>query len=217
MHPVINLVCTRSIDGNHAVLQRWYADHVLLLLASPQLRGAQLHSCTRSLHDKPPDYICAYEFANRADFEQFETGKEKLQATELTNAAAGRSAVEIVQRVQYVRRLHRRFGDAPAIAPQGLWLQLHICQVQPEASTRWLADALQEARSVMPLQSAQLMAGIQETQLWQLHVGLGSCDVQHAFEVLRTLFQQPAQYGQAPDQWQVQWAAASTPVMQWLR
>ena len=217
MHPVINLVNTRCKEGSHALLQRWYADHVQLLLSSPQLRGAQLHRCQQSLLGPAPDYVCAYEFANVADFELFETGKEKAGATELTNAAAGRSAIEIVQRVQYARLMHRRFGDAPAVAPLGLWIQFNVSNAQPEAAIRWLADALQVARSAMPLRSAQLLAGIHEPQLWQLHVGLGPCDVQQAFELLHMLLQQTEQYGQAPDQWQVLWAAASEPVMQWLR
>jgi hypothetical protein len=113
--------------------------------------------------------------------------------------------------------MHRRFGDAPAAAPRGLWIQLNLSDTQPEATTRWLADALQEARSAMPLHSAQLMAGIQESQLWQLHLALGSCDMRQSFELLHMLLQQPTQYGLAPDQWQVQWAGASKPVMQWLR
>ncbi len=217
MHPVINCVNTRCTEGNHALLQSWYADHVHLLLASPQLMGAQLHRCVLALHGQPPDYACAYEFSSWADFEQFESGVEKAQATQLTNAAAGRSAIEIVQRVQYARVMNRRFGAAPAAAPQGLLIQLEMPSAQPQASARWLAHTLQEARSALPLHSAQVLMGIQESHLWQLHLSMGPGDPSQAWALLETLLQQPARYGHAPENRKVRWVAATVPVMQWLR
>jgi hypothetical protein len=217
MHPVINLVNTRCTDGNHALLERWYADHVQLLLTSPQLINAQLHRCTHSLYGQATDYACAYEFASRENFELYEACAQRAQAAELTNAAAGRSAIEIIQRVQYRRLLHQRYAHAAARAPQGLMIQLHTTDAQPLATVRWLSDAVQQARSAMSVHSAQVMVSLDEPQRWQLHLGLGDCPVSQAWDVLQTLLAQNATYGQAPKEWQLQWAAASSPVMQWLR
>jgi hypothetical protein len=217
MHPVINLVNTRCTDGNHALLQRWYADHVQLLLTSSQLANAQLHRCTHSLHGQATDYTCVYEFASREDFALYEACVEKAQASQLTNAAAGRSAIEIIQRVQYLRLLHQRYAHAADRAPLGLMIQLRTTDAQPLATVRWLSDAVQQARSAMPVHSAQVMLSLEEPQLWHLHLGLGDCPVSQAWEVLQTLLAQSATYGQVPQEWQLQWAAASCPVMQWLR
>ena len=217
MHPVINLVSTRCTEGNHALLQRWYADHVQLLLSSPQLCSAQLHRCVQGLHGHEPDYVCLYEFANSGDFERFESSPEKAQATVLTNAAPGRGAIEIVQRIQFERLLHQQFGQAPMVSPQGFLIQLQATDTWCQSNIRWLSDIVQEVRAVLPLQNVQLMGGLQETKLLQLHLGFGNCEVQPAWALLMTLLQQTSRYGHAPDQWEMQWASATAPVMQWIR
>lgn len=216
--PTINLVCTRCLDGNHIALQRWYADHVHLLLAAPELQQAQLFRVAQPLAGKPPDYFCMYEFASLAAFDAFEHGQPKARATELTNAAAGRSSIEIVQRTQYVRWLH---GQWPAPShEQGTTWRLAAC-LQSDAAwaldaQRWLADHLQALRSCAPLIGAQAYSGQAQAQQCFIALDFAGGDAQAIWPMLQTLLAQPALYGQAPTV-QTLWAASAAPVQAWLR
>lgn len=216
--PTLNLVCTRCIGGNHLALQRWYADHVHLLLTAPELQQAQLFRVVQPLEGQPPDYFCMYEFASRAAFEAFEHGQPKAQATELTNAAAGRNSVEIVQRTQYARWLHRQW-PAPA-HEQGTPWRLAAC-LQSDAAwsldaQRWLADQLQALRSCAPLIGAQVYAGQTQAQQCFITLDFSAGDAQAIWPMLQAMLAQPALYGQAQAV-QTLWAARAAPVQAWLR
>jgi hypothetical protein len=214
----INLVCTRCTDGNHIALRRWYADHVHLLLAAPELRQATLHRSTQPLAGQPPDYFCMYEFASHDDFLAFEHGEPKAQATELTNAASGRSSIEIVQRTQYARWLHRQW-PAPADLPTKPW-RLAAC-LQSDAAwsldaQRWLADHLQALQSCAPLIGAQIYAGHAQAAQCFMALDFVGGDAQAIWQMLQALLTQPAVYGQAQAV-QTLWAASAAPVQAWLR
>jgi hypothetical protein len=215
---VYNIVSTRCADGQHLALQAWYADHVQLLLACPPLLSAQLQRCTHAMLGEPPDYVCTYDFRSPEDFELFERSDEKAQAGALTDAAAGRGSIQIVQRRQYARLLHRRYGSDQQPSPQGLLMELHVASNQGTmATSRWLGAALQEAGAAMPMHAAHAYQSLQEPDALLLDVSLGACDARQAWDALHMLLQPPPLYGQAPTQWTMVWAASRVPVMQWLR
>jgi hypothetical protein len=216
--PTLNLVCTRCLDGKHIALQRWYADHVHLLLAAPELQQTQLFRVTQPLAGPAPDYFCLYEFASMAAFEAFEHGQPKALATQLTNAAAGRSSIEIVQRTQYARWLHRQW-PAPS-REQGQSWRLAAClqseALGPLAGQRWLADHLQALHSCAPLMAAQMYAAQTPEQQCFIALDFAGGDAQAVWLMLQALLSQPALYGQAPAV-QTLWASSAVPVQAWLR
>lgn len=229
--PTINLVCTRCTDGNHIALQRWYADHVHLLLAAPELQQAQLFRCTQPLTGQPPDYICMYAFASVEAFEAFEHGQPKQQATELTNTAAGRSSIEIVQRAQYARKLHRQWPapSSPGSPNWGLVACLQSASSWTLATERWLADQLQALRACTPLIAAQayVHASVQaRARLGEQRDQTTSCfivldfaggDAQSIWLLLQDQLAQSALYGQAPPSLRFDWAATASWQQSWLR
>jgi hypothetical protein len=214
----INLVGTRCTDGQHWALQRWYADHVHLLLMAPELHKAQLFRSQQTLMGQPPEYFCVYEFASHDDFLQFEHGPPKAQATALTNAAAGRNSIEIVQRTQYARWLHR----------QWLSLQNHSLPTWRLAACltsdadwaldaqRWLADQLQDLRTCCDLRTAQVYAQHDQAHQAFLMLEIASHEVSEVWQHLMNSMSQPGLYGLAP-RLKVQWAVSAIEVQAWLR
>jgi hypothetical protein len=214
----LNLVCTRCLDGNHMALQRWYADHVHLLLAAPELQQAQLFRVNQPLDGQPPDYFCMYEFASMAAFEAFEYGQPKAKAAELTNAAVGRSSIEIVQRTQYARWLHRHW---PALGrPQGAtWrLAAYLASDAPWALPvqRGLADHLQALQACSPLVHAQVFSQRGAGNHALLMLDFEGDEPQSIWQLLQEHLKQPALYGAALST-QVQWAMSARLVQTWLR
>jgi hypothetical protein len=216
--PTINLVCTRCLDGNHIALQRWYADHVHLLLAAPELQQAQLFRSTRPLVGQPPDYFCLYAFASMADFDAFEHGQPKAHATELTNAAAGRSSIDIVQRHQFERWLHRSW-PAPHSAQGGAWrLAAYLASDAPWAlpAQRWWADHLQALQACAPLVRAQSFSQRGEDTRALMLLDFQGGEPDSLWPLLQEQIKQPALHGVGLSV-QVQWAMAANGVQSWLR
>jgi hypothetical protein len=218
MPTAINLVCTRCTDANHIALQRWYADHVHLLLSAIELRKAALHRCREPLAGQPPDYFCIYEFASHDEFLAFEHGQPKAQATELTNAAAGRRSIEIVQRAQYLPWLHRQW-PAPSNQQARLW-RLAACIDNETGWTldaqRWLADHLQALQSCTPLTAAQVYSHqSRENQAFMVLDFVGG-DASSIWLLIQDQLDQPALYG-GPQLLSTQWAASAEQLQTWLR
>ncbi len=214
----MNLVCTRCTDGQHLALQRWYGDHVHLLLAAPQLQQAQLHRCTLPLAGLPPDYFCMYAFLSHDDFLAFEQGRPKAEATLLTNAAAARGSVEIVQRTQYTRWLHRSWPAASESSGESWQMALCVSSVSAWTldSQRWLADQLQALRGCAPLLRAQAFVQQDQASHAFLVLDFAQSDAQSIWSLLQDLLAQPSLYGQA-QALQTHWAASASPVQAWLR
>jgi hypothetical protein len=215
MPVAINLVCTHCTDGNHIALRRWYADHVHLLLAAPELVCATLHRCTQPLAGQPPDYFCIYEFTSLDDFLVFEHSEAKARATELTNAAAGRSSIEIVQRSQYARWLHRKWPGPPQ--EQGEVWRLAAC-FENEAgwsldAQRWLADHLQALLSCTPLVGAQVFSGSDQAFA---ALDFSGGDPAAVWQLLQHHLAQPAPYGQT-QRLKMRWATTANVLQQWQR
>jgi heme-degrading monooxygenase HmoA len=104
---LINLVGTRATRGEHEQLVRWYADHVHQLMAFEGLLGAVLYR--RSGEGAGPDYLCLYDFFDRAAFEAYEHSDVHKNAAQDRATGWGRDGLEITVRTQY-ERLYRREG-----------------------------------------------------------------------------------------------------------
>lgn len=141
----INLVATRSLDGNHDHLHRWYNDHVHLLMGCDALQAATLYR--RTSPSPAPDYLCLYEFASAADFQVFETSAARARAQRVVREGWARTGIEIVQRTQYLR-LGRR--DDPAGQGDHWAALLDLGAGAPEEVARWLNDRVHATWAGIP-------------------------------------------------------------------
>jgi hypothetical protein len=162
MPKLINLVATRSKNGDHTALHRWYNDHVHLLMGFEGLPQAVLYrrldtSLTHATNSAP-EYICLYEFPSPADFLAFETSDARVKARQILADGWGRDGIEMTQRTQYLRLGSRTAGSwagtgqaEPTVhhfqslalgAGPGLW-------PLPEAA-RWLSDRVHNAMATGP-------------------------------------------------------------------
>lgn len=138
MHPwalprCVNVVGTRCVDGEHAALQRWYADHVHQLMAFDGLLGARLWRCARPLHGQAPAWLCGYDFVSAEAFADYEGSAAKAAAAADRERGWGRDGITIVFRQAFTRLYQRHADDAPAAALQvSCWAQ--------EPDLRRLAD-----------------------------------------------------------------------------
>jgi hypothetical protein len=151
-YPAINLVSTRCVDGNHQALQRWYNDHAQLLMVSKELQGAELHRVKGSAG--MVDYFCLYHFEVLERFAAFDSGDVMAEVRDLSNAAPGRSSIEIVKRTQYQRVLNRRWASEPAVGEQAILLELHDDSL-PQ-TIRWLNDVVYALHLLHQLQAVQV-------------------------------------------------------------
>ncbi len=170
MSALFNLVGTNSLDGDHAMLQRWYADHVHLLMRFAGLHHAQLmqrsdvvpglaapalaapspatHPAT---HTSAPQYLCLYEFASAQAFAEFEASPERANAPKLGRPDWMATGIHIVLRQQYTRQVVQRNLQAPHSGTPRL-LQLHSFSLPAVASSaeqldaeRWLQGGMHQA------------------------------------------------------------------------
>jgi hypothetical protein len=153
----INLVATRCKDGNHAMLLRWYNDHVHILFGFAALQQASLYRALDGSTDhggRAPPYLCLYEFPTRADFEAFEIGAPREAARQVLLGGWGKDGIEIVWRPQFERIMGRR---GPPLSGMGTEASASndVCLVQhlqlgsaPLAgAARWLND---RAHALLP-------------------------------------------------------------------
>jgi hypothetical protein len=133
-------------------------------MASPQLQSSELFKLASSTASI--DYFCLYHFDRLSDFPAFDSGDVMSQVRELSNAALGRSSIEIVKRTQYERVLHRRWGSGEGASIQASLLTL--CEGSSQEAVRWLNDVLYELHLQKPLQSAQVYAArvAEQTELF---------------------------------------------------
>ena len=208
MPTVINLVCTRCTDGDHGALQHWYNDHAQLLMASRHLRSAQLFQLQQTTADI--DYFCAYEFSGFDDFAAFDSGSVMQEVRNSSNAAAGRSSIEIVKRTQYERLIHRRWIAEGAGLVQASLFALQSGNLSEV--TRWFNDALYALHLKQPMQSAQVYAAATPGgfEIFVVLQAAGASPLPldwHASE---------SQYAARPSI-EVVWQASAECIAQWLR
>lgn len=215
MPQAINLVFTRCTDSNHAAVQRWYNDHAQLLMASQELQHAELFRFEQS--PVQMDYFCLYHFAQLSAFAAFDRGKVMAQVRDMSNAAPGRSSIEIVQRTQYERILHRNWPAQASEAGRGQQAHFQASLFcLPSAgraeTTRWLNDVFYPLHLNQGLQSAQVYARDASDRL-EIFVLLQSL---HAQALPLDWPMQESTYAARPSV-QLLWQSLAQPVAAWRR
>ena len=215
MPQAINLVVTRCTDSNHAALQRWYNDHAQLLMASQELQSAELFHLAQS--PVQMDYFCLYHFAQLSAFEAFDRGEVMTQVRDLSNAAAGRSSIEVVQRTQYERMLNRSWPvqvSEPGSAKHTHFQASLFCVPSAAWSetTRWLNDVFYQLHVHQGLLSAQAYAHDAGQHL-EFFVLLQAC---HAHALPHDWQMQESAYAARPSI-RARWQSLALPVAAWRR
>ena len=155
MPTLINLVATRCLDGDHAMLYRWYNDHVHLLMGCETLREATLYRRSSPGPDGGAEYLCLYAFGSHADFLVFETSEARARAQAVVRAGWAGTGIGIVQRTQYLR-LGRSADDASGDDYRFAGLSLGAAPLQETA--RWLNDRMHGTWGSAPGERAWLRA-----------------------------------------------------------
>jgi hypothetical protein len=208
MPPAINLVFTRCTDNNTVALERWYNDHAQLLMASPALQSAELFKMVGNTAGI--DYFCLYHFQKLSDFAAFDSGEVMAQVRDLSNAAPGRSSIDIVKRTQYERVLHRQWpqsNDEEGLLTACL---LVIKPSQLDLVLRWLNDVLY---------GLHISHGLQTAQVYAVHID-GALEL---FMLLQSSASIPAQWLTSPSDFaphpdvKLMWQAQALLVAQWMR
>ena len=135
--PFFNLVFSRSVDGDHTALQRWYSDHISILWRCESLRRATLYRRDAGVAHEA-DYICCYAFPDRAGFLDFEHGDAREAARIVIVNGWGREGVAITERRQF-RREWSRQGGAGAATHHTVWC-LRLGAGPWDEVSRWLVD-----------------------------------------------------------------------------
>ena len=150
----LNLVFTRSVDGDHASLQRWYNDHIGILWRCPTLLRATLYRRDAEVAHEA-DYICCYAFPDEAGFLHYEHGDAREAARLVIVNGWGKDGIAITARRQFRRVWSQSRRSQPAPLQTVLALRLGAGP-WPEVS-RWLLDRLHGLLASSPATSAMLM------------------------------------------------------------
>lgn len=134
-----NLVSTRSQDGDHAALQRWYGDHVAILWCCEDLQSATLLRRERA-EGNDADYICCYGFPDEAGFQAFEHGPDRAAAARVIQAGWGREGIAITARNQYVRLWQRRTDPGAPLPARYAMASFRLGAGPWDEVARWLVD-----------------------------------------------------------------------------
>lgn len=139
---LINLVATRCVDGDHAMLFRWYNDHVHLLMGCEALREATLYRHKAAVAGTGPQYLCLYTFDSHADFMQFETSEARARAQAVVRSGWASTGIQILQRTQF-QRLGRIAG--PVASDDHCCTLLGLGPGPRDGVARWLNDRVHAA------------------------------------------------------------------------
>jgi hypothetical protein len=141
---LVNVVGTRAVRGEHEQLVRWYADHVHQLMAFDGLRGAALHR-RRGDHDLAPEYLCLYDFTDRAAFEAYERSDVHAQAAQDRLLGWGRDGIEITLRTQHERLYWCASGT------DGAACHVHALRAPPSTERVLAAQAIERGADAFAL------------------------------------------------------------------
>jgi hypothetical protein len=104
MQAFINMVGTRVPGGDIAAALRWYADHIVQLLAFDGLRSAWLLQRSAVPVSGPaPDLLCCYDFGTAESFAAYESSNVHAAAAADRLQSWGRDGIAITSRLQYRR------------------------------------------------------------------------------------------------------------------
>lgn len=210
----LNLVFSRSCDGDHTALQRWYNDHIGILWQCDSLQRATLYRREADVAHEA-DYICCYAFPDEAGFLHYEHGDAREAARLVIVNGWGKDGIAITARRQFRRVWSQSRRSQPA--PLQTVLALHLgAGPWPEVS-RWLLDRLHGLLASGQVSSATLMRAPDASDAGgELLLWLGSdqplADVHGWLEQA-----QPGVWGQPPASVERLWAWRGRQVSDWVR
>ncbi|MFC7409668.1 hypothetical protein [Hydrogenophaga atypica] len=133
-----NLVFSRSCDGDHTALQRWYSDHIGILWRCDSLQRATLYRRDADVAHEA-DYICCYAFPDEAGFLNYEHGDAREAARLVIVNGWGKEGIAITQRRQYRREWSRQNALATGAIYHTV-LCLALGAGPWDGVSRWLVD-----------------------------------------------------------------------------
>ena len=209
----LNLVFTRSVDGDHAAAQRWYNDHIGILWRCEALQRATLYRRDAAVPHEA-DYICCYAFPDEAGFLSYEHGDAREAARLVIVNGWGKDGIAITARRQFSREWTqtRRSGAACQTV-----LALRLGAGPWGEVSRWLLDRLHGLLAGGVAASATLMRAVDASDaggdvlLW-----LGSDEpLADAHAWLENA--PPDAWGQPPASLERLWWWRGTQVSDWVR
>ena len=210
----LNLVFSRSCDGDHTALQRWYNDHIGILWQCDSLQRATLYRREADVAHEA-DYICSYAFPDEAGFLHYEHGDAREAARLVIVNGWGKDGIAITARRQFRRVWSQSRRSQPAPLQTVLALRLGAGP-WPEVS-RWLLDRLHGLLASGQVSSATLMRAPDASDAGgELLLWLGSDQpLAHAHGWLEQA--QPGVWGQPPASVERLWAWRGRQVSDWVR
>lgn len=210
----LNLVFSRSCDGDHTALQRWYNDHIGILWQCDSLQRATLYRREADVAHEA-DYICCYAFPDEAGFLHYEHGDAREAARLVIVNGWGKDGIAITARRQFRRVWSQSRRSQPAPLQTVLALRLGAGP-WPEVS-RWLLDRLHGLLASGQVSSATLMRAPDASDAGgELLLWLGSDQaLDDAHDWLEQA--QPGVWGQPPASVERLWAWRGRQVSDWVR
>lgn len=210
-----NLVSSRSLDGDHVALQRWYSDHVGILWRCDSLLGATL--LRREAADgHEADYICCYGFPDEAGFLAYEHGPARQAAAQVIQDGWGRQGITITERRPYRRVWQRRVDAGAALPPRHAIASFELGAGPWDSVSRWLVEQVHGLFTRHGVQSATLLRGAAADdaggELLLFLQAEGELPPWREW-----LAQAPEAWGQAPASVAPRWFWQGLPVMHWNR
>jgi hypothetical protein len=210
----LNLVFSRSCDGDHTALQRWYNDHIGILWQCDSLQRATLYRREADVAHEA-DYICCYAFPDEAGFLHYEHGDAREAARLVIVNGWGKDGIAITARRQFRRVWSQSRRAQPA--PLQTVLALRLGAGPWSEVSRWLLDRLHRLLASGEATSATLMRAPDASDAGgELLLWLGSDQaLDDAHDWLEQA--QPGVWGQPPASVERLWAWRGRQVSDWVR
>jgi hypothetical protein len=210
----LNLVFSRSCDGDHTALQRWYNDHIGILWQCDSLQRATLYQREADVAHEA-DYICCYAFPDEAGFLHYEHGDAREAARLVIVNGWGKDGIAITARRQFRRVWSQSRRAQPA--PLQTVLALRLGAGPWSEVSRWLLDRLHGLLASGQVSSATLMRAPDASDAGgELLLWLGSDQaLDDAHDWLEQA--QPGVWGQPPASVERLWAWRGRQVSDWVR
>lgn len=161
MQTYIKMVGSQDRGGDARRFQLWYGDHVNMLMRYPRLERATLYHAVRVEAGAVPDYVCLYEFPDAAAFLDYSDSLQRKDASVVRAQGWGLERAIVVQRSEYLRHSHRRFGPVrQRHAGQPTLHEMHCLQIAEAsalAAIRWVDARIQSAGERGALVSATIL------------------------------------------------------------
>ena len=223
MTALINLVATNSVDGDHALLQRWYADHAHLLFRFEGLHEATLLQRTDVAQGLKAvsaafHYLCFYRFASPEAFADFEVSDVRASAPKLGKPEWMKGGIHIASRQQYHMVTSRTRGDGAQWANAAVHVRSVRLAAPPEplALERWLQGGIHAALQQSDVAGVQLLRRTTPAEGQAEYVSVVRGSAAGALTDIFAASSTPG-LGDAPSSQELLWQASYQPVGHWLR